>query len=68
MMLEEVAVISVRLQQMERAEQSPEKCKELNEIGKVLRARRFQFDPYEEGEVRAMIGKVSQYAEPTRPD
>ena len=37
-MLEEIAVISARLQQMEQAEQSPDKRKELREIGKAVRA------------------------------
>jgi hypothetical protein len=66
-MLEEIAVISGRLQQMEQAEQSPEKRKELREIGKALRAMRFQFDPYNEGEVMTMVRKISQYAKALRP-
>jgi addiction module RelB/DinJ family antitoxin len=66
-MLEEIAVISARLQQMEQAEQSPEKRKELREIGKAVRAMRFQFDPYNEGEVMAMVRKISQYAKAMQP-
>ena len=61
-MLEEIAVISARLKQMEQAEPSPEKRKELRAIGKAVRAMRFQFDPYNEGEVMAMVRKISQYA------
>jgi len=61
-MLEEIAVISARLQQMEQAEQAPEKRKELREIGKAVRAMRFQFDPYNEVEAMAMVRKISQYA------
>ena len=60
-------VISARLQQMERAEQSPEKRKELREIGKAVRALRFQFDPYNEGEVMTMVRKISQYAKAMQP-
>ena len=66
-MLEQIAVISARLQQMERAEQSPEKRKELREIGKAVRALRFQFDPYNEGEVITMVRKISQYAKAMQP-
>ncbi len=66
-MLEEIAVISARLQQMEQAEQSPEKRKELREIGKAVRAMRFQFDPYNEGEVMSMVRKISQYAKAMQP-
>jgi addiction module RelB/DinJ family antitoxin len=66
-MLEEIAVISARLQQMEQAEQSPEKRKELRKIGKAVRAMRFQFDPYNEGEVMAMVRKISQYAKALQP-
>ena len=65
-MLEEIVVISARLQQMEQAEQAPEKRKELREIGKAVRAMRFQFDPYNEVEVRAMVRKISQYATPVK--
>ena len=61
-MVEEIAVISARLQQMEQAEPSPEKRKALREIGKAVRAMRFQFDPYDEGDVMAMVRKISQYA------
>ena len=67
-MLEEIAVISARLQQMEQAEQSPEKRKELREIGKAVRAMRFQFDPYNGGEVMTMVRKISQYAKAIQPD
>ena len=66
-MFEEIAVISARLQQMEQAEQSPEKRKELREIGKAVRAMRFQFDPYNEGEVMSMVRKISQYAKAMQP-
>ena len=66
-MLEEIAVISARLQQMEQVEQSPEKRKELRAIGKAVRAMRFQFDPYNEGEVMAMVRKISQYAKAMQP-
>lgn len=66
-MLEEIAVISARLQQMEQAEQAPEKRKELREIGKAVRAMRFQFDPYNEVEVMAMVRKISQYAKAMQP-
>ena len=66
-MLEEIAGISARVQQMEQAEQSPEKRKELREIGKAVRAMRFQFDPYNEGEVMAMVRKISQYAKAMQP-
>ena len=61
-MLEEIAVISDRLKQMEQAEQAPEKRKELREIGKAVRAMRFLFDPYNEVEAMAMVRKISQYA------
>ena len=67
MMLEEIAVISARLQQMEQAEQAPDKRKELREIGKAVRAMRFQFDPYNEVEVMAMVRKISQYAKAVQP-
>ena len=67
MMLEEIAVISARLQQMEQAEQAPDKRKELREIGKAVRAMRFQFDPYNEAEVMAMVRKISQYAKAVQP-
>ena len=66
-MLEEIAVISARLQQMEQAEQSPEKRKELRDIGKAVRAMRFQFDPYNETEVMATVRKISQYAKAMQP-
>ena len=66
-MLEEIAVISARLQQMEQAEQAPEKRKELREIGKAVRAMRFQFDPYNEAEVMSMVRKISQYAKAMQP-
>ena len=66
-MLEEIAGISARLQQMEQVEQSPEKRKELKAIGKAVRAMRFQFDPYNEGEVMAMVRKISQYAKAMQP-
>ena len=66
-MLEEIAVISARLQQMEQADPSPEKRKELRAIGKAVRAMRFQFDPYNEGEVMAMVRKISQYAKAMQP-
>jgi antitoxin component of RelBE/YafQ-DinJ toxin-antitoxin module len=58
-MLEEIAVISARLAQMEQAEQSAEKRAELNEIGKAVRAMRFQFDPYDEVAVMAMVRLVN---------
>jgi len=61
-MLDEIAVISGRLQQMEQAEQAPEKRKELREIGKAVRAMRFQFDPYNQVEAMTMVRKISQYA------
>jgi addiction module RelB/DinJ family antitoxin len=66
-MLEEIAVISARLQQMAQAEQSPEKRKELSAIGKAVRAMRFQFDPYDEVEVMATVRKISQYAQALQP-
>ena len=66
-MLEEIAVISARLQQMEQAEQSPEKRKELRETGKAVRAMRFQFDPYNVGEVMTMVRKIGQYAKAMQP-
>ncbi|MEO7852911.1 MAG: type II toxin-antitoxin system RelB/DinJ family antitoxin, partial [Rubrivivax sp.] len=66
-MLEEIAVISARLQQMEQAEQAPEKRKELREIGKAVRAMRFQFDPYNEVEVMAMVRTISKYAKAIQP-
>lgn len=66
-MLEEIAGISAKLAQMEQAEQSPEKRKELRAIGKAVRAMRFQFDPYNEGEVMAMVRKISQYAKAMQP-
>ena len=37
-MLEEIAVISARLQQLEQAEPAPDKRKELRDIGKAVRA------------------------------
>ena len=66
-MLGEIAGISARLAQMEQAEPSPEKRKELRQIGKAVRAMRFQFDPYNEGEVMAMVRKISQYAKAMQP-
>ena len=66
-MLEEIALISARLQQMEQAEQFPEKRKELRDIGKAVRAMRFQFDPYNETEVMATVRKISQYARAMQP-
>ena len=66
-MLVEIAGISARLAQMEQAEPSPEKRKELRQIGKAVRAMRFQFDPYNEGEVMAMVRKISQYAKAMQP-
>ena len=66
-MLQEIAVISARLQQMEQAEQSPEKRKELREIGKAGRAMRLEFDPCDEGEVMTMVRKISQYAKAMQP-
>jgi DNA-damage-inducible protein J len=66
-MLEEIAVISGRLAQMEQAEQSAEKRAELGEIGKAVRAMRFQFDPYNEVEVMAMVRKISRYAKALQP-
>ena len=62
-MLEEVAAISARLQQLEQAESSPDKRKELRDIGKAVRAMRFQFDPYNGDEVMATVGKISRYAQ-----
>jgi addiction module RelB/DinJ family antitoxin len=66
-MLEEIAVITARLQQMEQAETSADKRKELRAISKAVRAMRFQFDPYNEGEVMAMVRKISQYAKAMQP-
>jgi hypothetical protein len=66
-MLEEIAGITVRLQHMEQAEQFPEKRKQLRKIGKAVRARRFQFDPHNEGEVIAMIRKIGQYSRAIHP-
>jgi addiction module RelB/DinJ family antitoxin len=66
-MLEEIAGISGRLAQMEQAEQSAEKRAELSEIGKAVRAMRFQFDPYNEVEVMAMVRKISRYAKAFQP-
>ena len=66
-MMEEIAVISARLHQMEQAEQAPEKRKELREISKAVRAMRFQFDPYNEVEVMAMVRKISQYSKAMQP-
>ena len=65
--LEEIAVVSARLQQMEQAQQSPESRKELREIGKAVRAMRFQFDPCNEGQVMTMFRKISQYAKAMQP-
>jgi DNA-damage-inducible protein J len=67
LMLEEIAVITARLQQMEQAETSADKRKELRAISKAVRAMRFQFDPYNEGEVMAMVRKISQYAKAMQP-
>jgi addiction module RelB/DinJ family antitoxin len=66
-MLEEIAVISGRLAQMEQAEQSAEKRAELSEIGKAGHAMRFQFDPYNEVEMMAMVRKISRYAKALQP-
>ena len=66
-MLEEIAVISARLQQMEQTEPLAAKRKELREIGKAVSAMRFQFDPYNEGEVMAMVRTISQYARAMQP-
>jgi addiction module RelB/DinJ family antitoxin len=66
-MLEEIAGISGRLAQMEQAEQSAVKRAELGEIGKAVRAMRFQFDPYNEVEVMAMVRKISRYAKALQP-
>lgn len=66
-MLEEIALISVRLHQMEDAEQSAEKRKEIREIRNTVRAIRFQFDPYNEGEVMATVRKIRQYATALQP-
>lgn len=65
-MLEEIAAISARLEEMEQAEQSLDKRKELQEIGKAVHAMRWQFDPYNEGEVMAMARKISRYAKALR--
>ena len=61
-MFEKIAVISARLLDMERAEKSPAKRKELQEFGRALRAMRFQFDPYDADEVMATVKKVDQLA------
>ena len=66
-MLEEIAVISARLQQMEQAEPSAATRKELREIGKAVRAMRFQFDPYNEDQVMATVRTISQYARAMQP-
>lgn len=60
---EKIAVISARLQDMELAEKSPAKRRELQEVGKALRAMRFQFDPYSADEVMAMVEQVNVYAD-----
>ena len=67
MKLEEIAVINVRLQQMEQAEQSPAKRKELRKIGKAVRAMQLEFDPCNEGQVMTMVRKISQYAKAMQP-
>ena len=65
-MLEEIAVISARLPQLEQAEPAPDKRKELRDIGKAVRAMRPQFDPYNEDEVMATVRKISRYAKSMR--
>jgi antitoxin component of RelBE/YafQ-DinJ toxin-antitoxin module len=62
-MLEEIAAISARLHQMAQAVHSPDRREALREIGKSLRAIRFQFDPYNETEVMAMVHRVGQYSQ-----
>ena len=66
-MWEEIAVINARLQQMEQTEQPTEERKELREIGKAVRAMQFRFDPLDEGEVMAMVRRMSQYAKAVQP-
>lgn len=66
-MLEEIAAISARLHQMAQTEQSAKKRKELNEVSQAVRAMRFQFDPYNEDEVMAMVRRISQYTKAMQP-
>jgi hypothetical protein len=66
-MVEEIAVLSARLQQIGQAERALENRKELREIGKALLAMQFQFDPDNEGKVMAMVGKTGPCARAVQP-
>jgi hypothetical protein len=66
-MLEEIAAICAGLHLLARAELSADRRDELREIGKAVRAIRFQFDPYNEAEVMAMVHRVGQYAQAMQP-
>jgi len=61
-LLEQMAAITARLSELEQGETDAAKRAELVQVRKAMQAMRFQFDPYNECEVLAMVQRIGQYA------
>lgn len=60
-MIEQIASLTARLQDLEAAEMRPERRAEMANVRAALSALRFQFDPYQRDEVMAMVLRVDRY-------
>ena len=61
-LLEQMATITARLFELEQGETDAAKRAELVQVRNAMQAMRFQFEPYSESEVLALVHRIGQYA------